>query len=109
VEWVNLRVSGIGPIRRPQPPRPPARDDGPESAGAGPAGAGRACTGWRPVYFDSWLDTPIYQRSALAPGDEFTGPAIVEEFGATVPVHPGFTARVDTYANLILTRTEVRH
>jgi len=34
-----------------------------------------------------------------------TGPAVVEEYGATVPVHPGYRARVDAHANLRLTRT----
>jgi N-methylhydantoinase A len=33
------------------------------------------------------------------------GPAIIEEYGATVPLHPGFTATVDQLANLIVTRT----
>ena len=34
------------------------------------------------------------------PGRRSTGPAIIEEFGSTVPLHPGFTARVDDYRNL---------
>ena len=34
-----------------------------------------------------------------------TGPAIIEEFGSTVPLHPGFTARIDDFRNLIVTRT----
>jgi N-methylhydantoinase A len=29
---------------------------------------------------------------------------VVEEFGSTVPVHPGFTVRVDTLGNLVITR-----
>lgn len=96
VEWVNLRVSGIGPTRPPEPVAIPARAGGPE----------RARTGRRPVRFDSWQRAPLYWRPDLAPGDRVAGPAVVEEYGATVPVHPGFTARVDTYGNLILTRTE---
>ena len=28
---------------------------------------------------------------------------IVEEFGSTVPIHPGFEVRVDEYLNLIVT------
>ncbi len=32
------------------------------------------------------------------------GPAVIEEFGSTVPLHPGFTATVDSYANLLITR-----
>ena len=34
-----------------------------------------------------------------------TGPAIIEEFGSTVPLHPGFTARIDDYLNIIVTRS----
>jgi N-methylhydantoinase A len=27
---------------------------------------------------------------------------VIEEYGSTVPVHPGFTARVDGFANLLV-------
>ncbi|MDP5184757.1 hydantoinase/oxoprolinase family protein [Blastococcus sp. BMG 814] len=104
VEWVNLRVSGIGPIRRP---------DLVELAPAD-GGTDRAVTGSRPVFFDAvqpssspggdWVETPTYDRLRLAPGDVVSGPAIVEEFGSTVPVHPGFAATVDAYGNLLLTK-----
>jgi N-methylhydantoinase A len=33
------------------------------------------------------------------------GPAIIEEFGSTVPVHPGFTVRVDSLGNLVITKS----
>jgi hypothetical protein len=33
------------------------------------------------------------------------GPAIIEEFGSTVPVHPGFTATVDRHGNLRISRS----
>lgn len=94
VEWVNLRVSGIGPIRRPDIVALPARDGGIE----------RARTGTRRVFFDDWAETPTYDRPGLAPGDVVSGPAIVEEFGSTVPVHPGFAATVDAHGNLLLTK-----
>ena len=29
--------------------------------------------------------------------------AVVEEFGSTLPLHPGFTARVDGHGNLVVT------
>ena len=32
-------------------------------------------------------------------------PAVFEEFSSTVPLHPGFTARVDAYGNLLITRS----
>jgi N-methylhydantoinase A len=96
VEWVNLRVSGIGPIRRPDIVALPSKDGGIE----------RAVTGSRRVFFDDWVDTPTYNRPGLAPGDVVRGPAIVEEFGSTVPVHPGFAVTVDAYGNLLLTKEE---
>ena len=43
-------------------------------------------------------------RPDLAPGTAVEGPAIIEEFGSTVPVHPGFAVTVDTYGNLLLTK-----
>jgi N-methylhydantoinase A len=95
VEWVNLRVSGIGPIRRPDVVELPGRSEGT---------AGGAISGSRRVFFDDWIDTPTYNRPDLAPGDVVSGPAIIEEFGSTVPVHPGFAVTVDAYGNLLLTK-----
>ena len=94
VEWVNVRVSGIGPIARPELRElPPKEGD-----------ASRARTGVRPVFFESWVDTPVFWRPDLAPDDTITGPAVIEEFGSTVPVHPGFTARIDPFGNILVTR-----
>ena len=67
-------------------------------------GTDRAVTGSRRVFFDDWVDTPTYNRPDLAPGDVVSGPAIIEEFGSTVPVHPGFAAEVDRFGNLLLTK-----
>jgi len=100
VEWVNLRVSGIGPIERPRPRELPAREGNAE----------RARTGVRQVFFDhesGWSDTPVYWRADLAPGDVVSGPAVVEEFGSTVPVHPGFRATVDRFGNLLVEKDDV--
>jgi N-methylhydantoinase A len=94
VEWVNLRVTGVGPIRKPSV----------QEATPG-MGAERARTGSRRVFFDDWVETDIYDRALLGAGDVVHGPAVLEEFSSTVPVHPGFTARVDTYGNLVLTRS----
>ena len=96
VEWVNLRVTGVGPIRKPEV----------REIGAG-SGAESARTGSRRVYFDDWVDTPVYDRARLGAGDEVEGPAVFEEFSSTVPLHPGFTARVDGFGNLLITRATV--
>jgi N-methylhydantoinase A len=87
-------VSGIGPIRRPD-----LVELEPKAGGTD-----RAVTGSRRVFFDDWIETPTYNRPDLGPGDVVTGPAIIEEFGSTVPVHPGFLATVDAYGNLLLTK-----
>jgi N-methylhydantoinase A len=94
VEWVNLRVSGVGPIERPRLPRLEEGDGDPS----------RSLTGEREVVFDAGpVPTAIHARDRLRAGDVLVGPAIVEEFGSTVPIHPGFRARVDHLANLIVT------
>jgi N-methylhydantoinase A len=94
VEWVNLRVTGVGPIRKPEV----------REVDAG-SGAATARTGTRSVYFEEWVDTPLYDRARLGAGDLVEGPAIFEEFSSTVPLHPGFTAAVDTFGNLVITRS----
>jgi N-methylhydantoinase A len=93
VEWVNLRVTGVGPIRRPTL-RPLGRD-----------GPGPTPTASRPACFDparGFVDTSIYRRDDLGPGDLVDGPAVVEEYGATVPLAPGFRARADRFGNLLI-------
>ncbi|GAA4069635.1 hydantoinase/oxoprolinase family protein [Nonomuraea soli] len=98
VEWVNLRVSGIGPITRPPIRRRVAQDLLDESAQP----AEPAVT--RTVHFERHHETPIHQRRALGPGATVTGPAVIEEYGSTVPIHPGFTATVDEFGNLEIRR-----
>jgi N-methylhydantoinase A len=89
VEWVNLRVTGVGAMTRPEL-RPLAPEGGP-------------LTGRRDVYFgDRRHATPIYARERLAGSIE--GPAVIEEFGSTLPIHPGFTARVDDLGNVVVSR-----
>ncbi|MGI8576020.1 MAG: hydantoinase/oxoprolinase family protein [Egibacteraceae bacterium] len=97
VEWVNLRVSGIGPITTPELARSePDEDD-----------ASRARTGQRDVFFDGdWHETPLYDRHLLRAGDRVAGPAVIEEFGSTVPLSPGFAATVDDYGNLVVRAEE---
>jgi len=97
VEVVNLRVSGIGPIRRPEILKSSGAVDAPRP------------TGSRAVCFeaeDGSVETPVYWRPDLPAGQVLAGPVIIEEFGSTVPIHPGFSARVDDFANIIVTRTE---
>ena len=93
VEWVNLRVTGVGPIRKPEV----------HEVEAG-SGAENARTGSRAVYFDDWANVAVYDRAGLGAGDVVEGPAVLEEFSSTVPLHPGFIAKVDAFGNLVITR-----
>jgi N-methylhydantoinase A len=93
VEWVNLRTVGLGPIQRPAIPE--------IAAGTGTP----TPTGRRRVRFAEWVAAAVYDRIALGAGDVIDGPAVVQEFGSTVPVHPGFRATVDPFGNLLLART----
>ena len=92
VEWVNLRVTGIGPIRRPEIAEVALRCGGePEPSGV------------RQVWFDQTpVEAAIHDRRTLMHGDRVHGPAIIEEYGSTVPVHPGFVCAVDRWGNLLL-------
>lgn len=42
----------------------------------------------------------IYDGAKLEPGMEFVGPAIVEDPGTTIVIHPGNKVRVDGYGNI---------
>jgi len=42
----------------------------------------------------------IYDGTKLEPGMEFVGPAIVEDPGTTIVIHPGNKVRVDGYGNI---------
>jgi N-methylhydantoinase A len=95
IEWVNLRVTGIGPIARPKLRELPPGNERPA----------RALTGRRTVIFtEKAVECPVYERTLLAPGDALNGPAIVEEYGATTVVYPGQRIVADRFGNLILTR-----
>ncbi|MGH9113275.1 MAG: hydantoinase/oxoprolinase family protein, partial [Acidimicrobiales bacterium] len=70
VEWVNVRLTGIGPL------------DAPTIAPV-PAGTGVVPAGTRKVVFDgAWYDTPVVWRGDLGAGDRVRGPAVIEEYGS---------------------------
>jgi N-methylhydantoinase A len=94
VEWVNVRLTGIGPLD--PPPLAPV-----------PAGHGGAApTAVRPVFFaGAWHDTPVVWRGDLGAGDEVQGPAVVEEYGSTLPVPPGVHVVVDRLGTLVARRS----
>ena len=60
----------------------------------------------RPIWFDGApVECPVWERERLPERARLTGPAIVEEFGATTVIPPRWAGEVDEHGNLILERT----
>jgi N-methylhydantoinase A len=51
---------------------------------------------------DRWQMTPIYRGDDMGPDSSVKGPAVIEYYATTVPLHPGQSAHVDAYSNLII-------
>ena len=60
----------------------------------------------RPVWFNGWVETPVYWRDHLPLDLHLNGPAIIEQMDTTTLVHPGCTVTSDPDGNLII---EVPH
>ena len=91
VELVNARLTAYGLVPKPAAERHAA------------AGATReaALVERRAVWFEGRAhDCPVWDRDRLPEGVELEGPAIVEEFGATTVVPPGWRGRLDGHGNL---------
>jgi N-methylhydantoinase A len=89
IQLVRLRLSAFGVIEKPTLVRAPSHT----------SAAPRAT---RPVYFGgTWHTCDVWDRALLGRGAALLGPAIVEEFGATTVVPPGWDGTVDDFANLV--------
>ena len=89
VEITNLRVRCLAAA--------PDVDPRPKAA----AGGAAALKGTRRAWFDgAFIDTAVYDRYALAPGDTVSGPAIIEETESTTVVPPRCTLSVDDQLSL---------
>jgi len=53
----------------------------------------------------AWVDSAVYQRSALGAGATFTGPAVVEQSDTTTWVPPGWTVVVHPTGTLLINRS----
>ena len=87
VEFVNLRVEGLGRV-----PKPPLAEE------VAASGAAPTPLYSRKVYLDraaGWVDTPVYRRAALARGQAIAGPAILLQRDSTILVLADQSARVD--------------
>ena len=73
-----------------------------------PRRAGTALTdayiGTRRARFDGEaVDAAVYQRERLDVGLAVKGPAVIEQLDSTLVIHPGQTARVDRFKNILIT------
>ena len=94
-EFVNLRLTAVGNIAKPQL-RELIGDR---------ASMASAQKSTRPVFFaerGGYIPCPIYNRYLLGSGCHIEGPAVVEEMDSTTVIHPGYRAKVDRFGNLIL-------
>jgi N-methylhydantoinase A len=84
-------------------PKPPSRRD--ERSGSRDAER----IGARPAWFGSahgggYVETAVYRRSALRPGDTALGPAVIEGSVETIVVPPAWRAAADEWGSVVLTR-----
>ena len=94
IELVNVRLTARGVVDKPSPRRAPR------------AGAEGRASGARAAWFGGReLRVDVYERDELPSGTSLRGPAIVEEFGATTVVPPGWGMTMDDLGDLLLERT----
>ena len=94
LEIINWRVVASGP--RPTMDLKLSREESLHTS---------ARKGSRRAYFpehSGYVDTAVYDRSALKSGQEFTGPAIVEERESTLIVGPRGRACIDERLNVVV-------
>ncbi|MGD0735378.1 MAG: hydantoinase/oxoprolinase family protein [Terracidiphilus sp.] len=93
VEIVNVRVRMIAKTAPFKPIKKEMREGNGEQA--------KLLT--RAVQFDGrLLDTPVYVRNALRPGDAILGPAIITEYSSATILPPEDSLSVDALDNLII-------
>lgn len=96
IEFVALRVDGLAGI--------PRRQEVPQ-AGEHSVSAKHAQIGQRKVWWKDlggYHDTDAFQLELLSYGNTITGPAIIESYGTSIPLHPGQWAHMDKWLNLIV-------
>src|SRR5262245_33003870 len=96
LELAMLRVEGIARI--------PRNHDTPRSEKGSPPPV-PAFLGLRRVWckqFGGFRDTDAFQLEKLSCGNVVEGPAIIEAYGTSIPLHPGQRAHVDEWLNLVI-------
>jgi len=90
-EFVYLRLSSVAILEKPKFLKAalPSKD---------PSGA---LKGHRQVYMEGqFVETPIYERDRLKPGNTFLGPAVIEQLDTTSMIYQGQNVFIDEYNNV---------
>lgn len=91
VMMVNLRLTALGRFENKLPLSTASRNED------------RGERGRRAVIFDTQtVDCPIYLRSGFKAGDNLTGPAVIEDVGATILVYPGDKMQANELGQLVI-------
>jgi N-methylhydantoinase A len=74
-----------------------------ESAnGAGKDASGAVLREERVFFGGEWMETPVYDRGGLRPGNVVPGPAIVAQDDTTTVIEPGYAGTVDRFGNIMI-------
>jgi len=90
IQIITLSITGVGK----------AKVGGEKKAEKGAFGKKTERFATRKVFFEEYsdyVDCPIYRRHYLVEGDEFDGPAVIEERHSATVVPPGCSVRVNQY------------
>jgi N-methylhydantoinase A len=66
---------------------------------SGPAAVGSRSVYWRDLGYEQ---TPIFRGELLQEGDRIEGPAVIETYGTTIPLHPGQRLESDRLGNFLI-------
>ena len=94
LEIATVRVVGRGTIKG------VSLLESEDGAGEDPSGA---ITRHEQVFFDGdWMETPIYDRAKLGPGNLVAGPAVIVQDDTTTVIEPGYAGAVDRFGNILI-------
>jgi N-methylhydantoinase A len=90
LELISFRVEAIRP------------SDKPPLAALNVSGRPSRTTSTRRVYYrgQGWLEAQIIDFDGLRPGDEISGPAVIERDNTTIWLPPGTSAMLDQFGNI---------
>lgn len=95
IEFINFRATATGTVSKID--IHPKQEGGPD--------ASESIIDKREVYFEEaggYVLTNIYERTKLKPNNIIEGPAIIEQLDSTIVIPPDWTAKIDTYKNIVL-------